>query len=127
MAAPDLESVRKQLGSVVHPAFERPLLELGLLENVQLDGDKLALTVTVNAPGDALKRELQARIGAALQGSGVDEIAIEWALKVPMRPSNQDDPVPGVKNVVLVMSGKGGVGKSTVAANLSLALARAGT
>jgi ATP-binding protein involved in chromosome partitioning len=45
---------------------------------------------------------------------------------LPSRPIAEDDPVPGVKNVVLVMSGKGGVGKSTVAANLALALSRMG-
>ena len=44
----------------------------------------------------------------------------------PGRPLAENDPVPGVKNVVLVMSGKGGVGKSTVAANLSVALKRMG-
>src|SRR6188472_1792301 len=49
------------------------------------------------------------------------------SFQVPQREIGPDDPVPGVKNVVLVMSGKGGVGKSTVAANLALALARAGT
>jgi len=43
-----------------------------------------------------------------------------------MRAIGEDDPVPGAKDVVLVMSGKGGVGKSTVAANLALALARSG-
>src|ERR1041384_7495486 len=47
--------------------------------------------------------------------------------EVPARSVAPDDPVPEVKNVVLVMSGKGGVGKSTVATNLSLALARMGT
>src|SRR5216110_3136646 len=48
------------------------------------------------------------------------------SLQVPQREIGADDPVPGVKNVVLVMSGKGGVGKSTVATNLALALKRLG-
>ena len=64
---------------------------------------------------------------AALEGLALSRIDVHFDLKVPARPMGQDDPIPGVKNVLLVMSGKGGVGKSTVAANLALALKRAGT
>jgi ATP-binding protein involved in chromosome partitioning len=127
MTAPALDAVRERLATVVHPSFDKPLVELGLLGEPKLEGDKLTLAITIHAHSESLRDEIAKRIEQALTGLGVHELEVEWTLKVPMRASGSDDPVPGVKNVVLVMSGKGGVGKSTVAANLALALARAGT
>lgn len=127
MTEPALETVRERLATVVHPSFDKTLAELGLLGEPRLDGAKLVVGITIHAHSESLRNELAARIERAIAGLGVRELEVEWTLKVPMRASSQDDPVPGVRNVVLVMSGKGGVGKSTVAANLALALARAGT
>jgi ATP-binding protein involved in chromosome partitioning len=127
MTAPALDAVRERLATVVHPSFDKPLVELGLLGEPKLEGDKLTLAITIHAHSESLRDEIAKRIEQALTGLGVHELEVEWTLKVPMRASGSDDPVPGVNNVVLVMSGKGGVGKSTVAANLALALARAGT
>jgi len=127
MTAPALDAIRERLATVVHPSFDKPLAELGLLGEPKLEGDKLSLAITIHAHSESLREEIAKRIEQALSGLGVHELEVEWTLKVPMRASGSDDPVPGVKNVVLVMSGKGGVGKSTVAANLALALARAGT
>jgi ATP-binding protein involved in chromosome partitioning len=127
---PSLEQVTERLAGVEHPTFEKPLLELGLMRDLSFDeggGGRLSLTVTVNAAAETLKQEIRARIDRALAGLGVEQVVIAWELQIPMRASGADDPIPGVKNVVLVMSGKGGVGKSTVAVNLTLALKRAGT
>ena len=63
---------------------------------------------------------------AAMKLDGVTGVEIRWKGDVASRPIAADDPVPEAKNVVLVMSGKGGVGKSTVATNLTMALSRAG-
>jgi ATP-binding protein involved in chromosome partitioning len=122
-----LEQVTQRLSGVAHPTFDKPMLELGLLRDVHVDGARLSLTAVVNAPSEALKQEIRARIGSALEGTGIEQIVVAWETQIPMRASGADDPIPGVKNVILVMSGKGGVGKSTVAVNLTLALKRAGT
>jgi ATP-binding protein involved in chromosome partitioning len=127
MPTASLEQVEQRLATVLHPTFDKPLVELGMLRDVQLGGSRLSLTLTINAASEPLKQELRARIDRALAGLGVDQVVIGWELQVPMRAAGADDPVPGVKNIVLVMSGKGGVGKSTVAVNLTLALKRAGT
>ena len=127
MPTPTLQEVEQRLAEVAHPTFERPMLELGLLRDLQLSGNRLSLTAVVNAASEPLKQEIRERVQRALDGLGIDQVVFAWELQVPMRAAGADDPVPGVKNVVLVMSGKGGVGKSTVAVNLALALKRAGT
>jgi ATP-binding protein involved in chromosome partitioning len=127
MASATLEQVQQRLSTVIHPVFDAPMLELGLLDQLRLEGDKLLLTITLHAASDPLKQEILLRIDRALEGLGIDSVVAEFAVQVPMRAQSADDPVPGVKNILLVMSGKGGVGKSTVAVNLALALKRAGT
>ena len=126
----DLAAIRERLERVEHPAFHKGLGELSLIDGVELSGRRLSLQITVHSPGDALQRALLERVHAAVaelpEGGDLD-VHVAFELAVPMRPSSQDDPVPNVKNVVLVMSGKGGVGKSTTAVNLALALKRAGT
>ena len=121
-----LEQVNQQLATVAHPTFDKPLLELGLVRDVHVEGVRLSLTIVVNAVSDALKQEIRARIDRALEGLGIEQVVVAWETQIPMRASGADDPIPGVKNVILVMSGKGGVGKSTTAVNLALALHRRG-
>jgi ATP-binding protein involved in chromosome partitioning len=127
MTAPSLDLIHARLATVVHPSFEQPLAELGLLQHLELTDSALSLHAVIHAGSETLKDELRRRIVAALDGLSLDRIDLHFDLKVPARAMGQDDPIPGVKNVLLVMSGKGGVGKSTVAANLALALKRAGT
>ena len=105
------------------------MVELGLLEVVSQD--PLHLRVGLVSPAPEVKAEVQKRVVDALEAAGelpergaLPEIA--WELRVPTRQIQSNDPLPDVRNVILVMSGKGGVGKSTVASNLSLALKRSG-
>lgn len=122
----DVASVERALAEIPHPDFGKPLAALGLLRDVATAGERATMTIVCNAPSDALQRSMQASVEAALAPLGVREVQIDWDLQVPMRATSADDPVPGVRNVVLVMSGKGGVGKSTCAVNLALGLTRAG-
>src|SRR5690242_16358544 len=108
MAALSIEHVNQALASVEHPSFGKSMQELGLFESVRVDGARVLLRATVHAPSAPQKREIAARIERALAPLGVTDIDIDWQLQVPMRATSADDPVPGVKNVVLVMSGKGG-------------------
>jgi ATP-binding protein involved in chromosome partitioning len=127
MASVRVEEVRERLAVIPHPSFERSLADLGVVTDVAATDDRASMKVTIHAASDALRAELRARIEQALAPLGIREVGIEWDVQVPIRRVSGDDPVPAVKNVILVMSGKGGVGKSTVATNLALALARAGT
>jgi ATP-binding protein involved in chromosome partitioning len=125
-------SARAAIESVLDPIYERSLGELGLVREVQVQNDPGAqdpmvrATLTVHVLSEEKHQELTSRVEAALKKLGAARMDITLAHEAPMRRTNADDPVPGVRNVILVMSGKGGVGKSTCATNLALALNRMG-
>src|ERR1700722_1507826 len=107
---------------------ERPG-EHGAVTDISLDGTNVRLTVDLPKDGATAshRAELGARIRAAVEKiAGVTGVEVRYKEELAPRAPSPDDPVPDVKNIVLVMSGKGGVGKSTVATNLSMALHRAG-
>jgi ATP-binding protein involved in chromosome partitioning len=120
------ESARAAVEAVVDPIYQRPLGELGLVRDVSIDDGCVSALISVHALSEAKHKALSDAIEAGLAAVGATRCDVTFEFEAPMRRTNADDPVPEVRNVVLVMSGKGGVGKSTCAANLALALNRMG-
>lgn len=118
------ERVLESLKTVQDPELHQDLVTLGMVEKVEPEGDGVRLHINLTTPACPLKGKIEGDIRAALQRDlGVREVAITFGSK--MR-GPQQEPLPGVKTIVAVGSGKGGVGKSTVAANLAAALALEG-
>ncbi len=121
-----VEAVQAALSTVLDPEIGRPLVELGMIRDVEVDGTAVRLGVDLRRPASPQREKIGADVEAAAKEAGAESVTIDWGVKVLKREIAEDDPCPNVHNIVLVMSGKGGVGKSTVATNITLALKAAG-
>ena len=123
------EQVEKALQAVKDPSSGRPMSELGMLAGVELlDGNGVRVKVLLPTPASPHKARIEEAIRATLAPLQLARVEVAFSASVRSSPGKGSgtDLVPTVKNVVLVGSGKGGVGKSTVSANIAVALAQLG-
>ncbi len=120
------DQVLEALTGVHEPNMDKPITQLDMIQNVEVDGDKVQLAIELATHGEGVQNALRKAVSDSVSAKGAKEVEITWSTRVRGRDVGEDDPVPEAANVVVVMSGKGGVGKSTVAANMALALSRLG-
>jgi len=118
------ESVLEALKKVQDPEIHRDIVTLGMVKDLVVADGKVSLIVELTTPACPLRERIHDECKKALAAIGVADVEISFGAQVRGSKSGagQTDLLPTVKNVVLVASGKGGVGKSTVAANLAVAL-----
>jgi ATP-binding protein involved in chromosome partitioning len=122
-------AVKEALGKVIDPAFGKDIVTYRVLRSVEVQGDDVLVKLDIpsHAYPKTMVRELQLRIEAALKPLGAKRVSVVADVVTAFLPAPSDKAVlKGPKNVIAVAAGKGGVGKSTVAVNLALALARHG-
>lgn len=115
------------LRQVNDPDLGRDIVELDFVKDVRIEGGTVRFVVELTTPACPVKDQLRDKcreVVAALDG--VEAVEVEMTAKVRARPERDEDLLPGVRQVVAIASGKGGVGKSTVTVNLAIALTRTG-
>ena len=119
------ESILEALRRVQDPELHRDIVSLGMVKNLAVDHGQVKFTVELTTPACPLRETIEHDCKQALaQVPGISGLEISFGAQVrgSKAGAGQTDLLPTVKNVVLVAAGKGGVGKSTVAANLAVAL-----
>ncbi len=125
------DQIFEQLRTVNDPELHRDLVTLNMVKNVAYCDGIASIKIELTTPACPLKDKIASDVEAAVRALGpeIKKVNIEWSARVQPSAQSQaseNNPLPGVKHIIAIGAGKGGVGKSTVSVNVAIGLARSG-
>jgi len=130
MSALTSETILAQLRGVKYPGYSRDIVSFGMVKDVQIEGTRVSVRISVTTADAKIPKQIEDTAIAAIESiPGVSEAIVRMDVSAPVSKALQAEggtlpqtKIEGVKHIIAIASGKGGVGKSTIAANLAIAL-----